>query len=170
MIIRVSLALFLIAVIFIGTLDFTAHLSRFQLAYWWWQWNNSHEKTVLIDDATSKNIISQKELFLKEQASTQDLTPVKQQILDVLNTHNYDWLGFNAALGFASVFLEDPQVQDQLIIIAYDHPDRLIRCKWQARLKTGHDMIIVTSDGQNKTASRFSMRNSDDCANIDETN
>ena len=141
------------------------YLTQFQLNILWWQLGDAEQGLLIDPNSTSQ---ASKLKTIEEQLLTsvsEDRIPeVKRSILDTLKKQNFDSYSFEAAMGFAQVFKDDPHINEQLIIIAYDHPDTLIRCFWQKQLKTGHNLLIITSQDGQKRATSFSLRDSDKCS------
>jgi len=85
----------------------------------------------------------------------------KQEIGDMLKNATQDSTTQKVALSFTDEFADDPLIREQLIIVAFDHPTQLVRCKLRKQLALNHEIIITTYSEQYAESSRFSM--ADDC-------
>lgn len=138
--------------------------------YWWWQYGNTeygnntatspHEDSIPTIPTASKDSLQD---FLFSKLTEQEILETEEIITSILTKQDYDSYSFKSAIAFAPLFTENQKINEQLIIIAFDHPDIYVRCFWQQELKTGHNMLIITSHNDAEQASSFSLRDTSEC-------
>lgn len=84
------------------------------------------------------------------------------EIASMLESADANSLSQNVALEFAEEFKDHPKVHQQLIIIAFDHPNTWVRCYWKQTIQTDYQVVITTQnmDGK-KLGTKFSTKNED---------
>ncbi len=135
--------------------------------YWWWQYGNTEQGTEVVKAPLPHEINKAPNNSLKDflfsKLSAQEILETEDIITAILSQHNYGSYSFKAAVTFAPLFTDNQKINEQLIIIAFDHPDVYVRCFWQQELKTGHNILIITSHNETKQASSFSLRDDSEC-------
>ena len=129
-----------VIVIVITAEKFFFSSERAQLFAWWFFSGNGD---------TYKVVVSQK-------VNKREIEAYKKELTKMLSESAHGSLTQKVALSFSGEFSEDPTIQEQLIIISYDHPDHYIKCKLRKQLSINHDLVVTTHNHQGTQSSRFS--------------
>lgn len=98
---------------------------------------------------------------IAKRVSVSEIEPFKTEIQSMLESAKHASITQKVALSFATEFADDPQIKEQLIIIAFDHPNTFVKCKLRRQLGLHHEIIITAHSEDRSQSSKFSL--SDDC-------
>lgn len=118
---------------------------RAQLFAWWFFSGNGD---------SPKKLVSQR-------VKTTELESFKNEISDMLQSAEQDSLTQQVALNYANEFIYDAKIKEQLIVIAFDHPNALVRCKLRRQLGLNHEVIMTAHSENSSQTAKFSL--SKDC-------
>ena len=93
---------------------------------------------------------------LSERVSADKLDAYKKEIQNMLQNAEQDSTTQAVALNFADEFVDDPNIKEQLIIIAFEHPTHLVRCELRKKLGLNHEIIVTSHSSENTHSARFS--------------